>query len=261
MPDRKIRMVRRSRRRVQAQVVIGLDLSLSGTGVAVMKDGKVIAVRGWTKVRRLQKQHSGTLCWYNASAATESNRVHRLDEVMNWMTSQVLEPALASGAGEVFIAVEGYAFSRQGAGHTDTHGLGESVKLWAFRNGIPVRVYTPSQVKKALTGSGKADKADMKVAIYKLWQSGSLPAEVPLDFTVYEDAGENLADASALAYLLTMELAARDGRSNQPVPPRLKKYLFERTKKEEAPVRKPFLHSGEVTAASSIYAMDELTFK
>lgn len=244
------------------EVIIGLDLSLSGTGVAVFHNGVLVSVRGWTKVKSLSKSHSGTLCWYNAPEATESNRVHRLRAVYKWLVESVLRPAVEVTNGNVLLSIEGYAFSRHGAGHADAHGLCESVKLWAMDEGVPVRVYPPTQLKKAVTGHGKADKSDMKLAVYRLWRQGWITSVLTMDFTEYQSAGENIADAVALAFLLSVEMSVRIGSvdpKNLPEP--IREVLLEKTRKAPAAlIDKPFIHRSSVTSPEPILAEDEVTF-
>ena len=47
--------------------------------------------------------------------------------------------------------------------------------LGAARAGLPVRMYTPSEVKAAVTGSGQADKAQVTAMVTRLLRMGSPP--------------------------------------------------------------------------------------
>ncbi|MFC3850755.1 crossover junction endodeoxyribonuclease RuvC [Corynebacterium hansenii] len=47
------------------------------------------------------------------------------------------------------------------------HGVGV-LMLAAARRGLPVHMYTPSEVKKALTGNGRADKAQMTTMVTRI---------------------------------------------------------------------------------------------
>ena len=47
--------------------------------------------------------------------------------------------------------------------------------LAAARAGLPVRMYTPSEVKAAVTGSGQADKAQITTMVTRLLKLPSSP--------------------------------------------------------------------------------------
>ncbi|MCQ9342509.1 crossover junction endodeoxyribonuclease RuvC [Corynebacterium sp. 153RC1] len=57
--------------------------------------------------------------------------------------------------------------------HT-AHGVGVLV-LAAAQRGIPVHMYTPSEVKKAISGNGRADKKQMTAMITRILGLGSPP--------------------------------------------------------------------------------------
>ncbi|MBT8225927.1 MAG: crossover junction endodeoxyribonuclease RuvC [Dactylosporangium sp.] len=56
-----------------------------------------------------------------------------------------------------------------------TAQAGAVAVLAAARAGLPVRMYTPSEVKAAVTGSGKADKAQMTIMVTRLLRLGAPP--------------------------------------------------------------------------------------
>lgn len=89
------------------------------------------------------------------------------------------------------------------------HGVGV-IMLAAARRGIPVHQYTPSEVKKALTGNGRADKAQMTQMVTRVL--GLSEAPQPAD----------AADALALAVchcwrapMLERERAAEEQAAKQ----------------------------------------------
>ena len=47
--------------------------------------------------------------------------------------------------------------------------------LAAARAGLPVRMYTPSEVKAAVTGSGQADKAQVASMVTRLLKLSAVP--------------------------------------------------------------------------------------
>ncbi|WP_061965631.1 crossover junction endodeoxyribonuclease RuvC [Demequina aurantiaca] len=66
------------------------------------------------------------------------------------------------------------------------------VMATAARRGIPVALYTPSEVKAAVTGSGRADKAQVSFMVAKLLGLDSVPGPA--------DAADALAIAIAHAW-------------------------------------------------------------
>ncbi len=56
-----------------------------------------------------------------------------------------------------------------------TAQAGAVAVLTAARAGLPVQLYTPSEVKAAVTGSGQADKAQMTAMVTRLLRLGEPP--------------------------------------------------------------------------------------
>jgi crossover junction endodeoxyribonuclease RuvC len=78
----------------------------------------------------------------------------------------------------------------------------------AARRGLPVALHTPSEVKAAVTGSGRADKAQVTTMVTRLLRLDSRPSPA--------DAADALALAichlwrgAALARLATAKAGAR----------------------------------------------------
>lgn len=179
--------------------VLGLDLSLSGSGVVGGIIGDMVSridASGFvpvvadcygTKPRAQFVDHSTDLS-------------HRIDRILGKIKSVVADAQLSGMEPVVFI--EGYAMGFAGrrkkadAGAAEVAGaptgrlfdlgeLGGTVKHWLFQERIPVFVVTPGQLKKFATGKGVGPKANVRVAIIKRWH---------LD---YED--DNICDAYVLA--------------------------------------------------------------
>ena len=49
------------------------------------------------------------------------------------------------------------------------------VLFLAAKHGLPLRMYTPSEVKAAVTGSGRAEKAQIGIAVSKILQLADIP--------------------------------------------------------------------------------------
>ncbi|GGS88259.1 hypothetical protein ACFFV7_51120 [Nonomuraea spiralis] len=116
--------------------VVGLDLSLTGTGIATA-DGTLSRVR------------TGDL---------------RGGPRMSWIASHIFGDGLTQAAD--LVVVEGPSYgSQSGAGHHEAAGLWWHViyRLHVFE--VPYAVIPPSTLKKYAAGRGNATKPDMRVAL------------------------------------------------------------------------------------------------
>lgn len=124
--------------------IIGLDLSLTATGVAIIEDGE-------TTVHTVTSK--GEL---SASLAERSARLVRLiDEIA----------ALALEVDPDLVVIEQPAFSRTTGHHHDRSGLWWLTVDALHVNTIPVAEVTPSGLKKYATGKGNADKDAVLLAV------------------------------------------------------------------------------------------------
>jgi Holliday junction resolvasome RuvABC endonuclease subunit len=181
-------------------VVVGIDPSITGTGVAVFVGDAVRYVWGWTDRAVLQKRSPGVLSFYAPpKSADRRHRLDRIERLVDWTMGRVRR---AVELGEVHVAIEGYAFAGRGRNVHDIYEMVGCVKQRLWEADIPFRVYDPGSVKLAATGYGNADKGDMKLAA---WQHFSL------DFTKMGAAGGDLADAVLIGSLLRDELRLKRG--------------------------------------------------
>jgi crossover junction endodeoxyribonuclease RuvC len=74
-----------------------------------------------------------------------------------------------------WVAVEKLFFSRNVTSALAVSEVRGVIMLAAQRHRVPVREYTPSQVKLAITGSGKADKRQMQEMICRLLNLPAIP--------------------------------------------------------------------------------------
>lgn len=202
--------------------IVGIDLSMRGTGVALLLDGYLRRFWGWTEKKGLWKKHSGLLCWYKMPKNTETYRQERMQLVTEWTTG-VIRQATAL-AETVFVAIEGYAFAKNSRGMSDLHEAAGIIKARLWENAIPFRIYDPCSVKLAWTGAGTADKPQMIRAASEMYK-------VNLD--KYEDAAENVADAILIASLLWEELNYKSAAKNlQLASDHIKRVMLRVTKAE-----------------------------
>lgn len=119
-------------------VGVGLDLSLSSTGIA-LADGTVTMVK------------------------TEPLRgMERIERVRS-AVANALEPMNGRGKTECLVAVEGYAPTHIGTA-IGAGELGGVIRHMLWRQAIPFAVVTPGSLKLYATGHGNASKTGMVIA-------------------------------------------------------------------------------------------------
>ncbi len=147
--------------------VLGVDPGLTRCGVAVVDSGAG---------GRLSYVDAGVV--RTPAAAPLGERLLALDrEISDWIARY--DPAA--------VAVERVFSQHNVSTVMGTAQAGAVAILCAARAGVPLALHTPSEVKAAVTGSGRADKAQLTVMVTRLLRLTSAPT--PAD----------AADALALA--------------------------------------------------------------
>ena len=204
---------------------IGIDQSITGCGIAVVVDGKVKWVHGWTQVKKQQKLDPELLSWFKPKSTSDDTcKVNRLVQVSGWVLG-VVEEWMGKGYA-VTVAMEGYALGQKSNRQSDLYELGGMIKGGLWLSGVPFRVYPIQDVKQAWTGTGAADKAQMKQACVDHFN---------LNFFDQGAAGENLADAVCIAQLLDREMQVRQGHQ---VEAQVFRTLTKLTSKNPTPLAK-----------------------
>lgn len=144
--------------------VVGVDSSLTSTGLCVLADGQPALSRSRTKPGR-----PGT-------TSTLARMRHQRDAV------------LAASDGADLVLIEGLSFGSKGSATRDLAGLWWLAVDALLERGHPLGVAAPGVLKKWTTGTGNADKFAVFAAIGRRWP------HVPL-------GGPDEADALALASL------------------------------------------------------------
>ena len=83
------------------------------------------------------------------------------------------------------VCIEGLSFGSKGQSVSQIGAVHYITRTYLYKNNIPYKVVTPSELKKFVTGKGNAKKDLMLLKIYKKWG------------IEFED--DNLADAYSLA--------------------------------------------------------------
>lgn len=130
--------------------VIGLDLSLTATGIADFRGREVTTktIRSAPNGQTLRDQRI---------------RLRRIVLEIEEVVSHQGEPPR-------LIVVEGPSYGSKGAGTWDRAGLWWLVVDFIIsRRALPLAVIPPAVLKKFATGRGNADKTAMAVALQKRW--------------------------------------------------------------------------------------------
>jgi len=151
-------------------IVVGFDPGLATTGYGVVRSG----ASGWHVVA------GGTIC-----TRSDVPRAERLGEIHREACA-LIESHCPDGVAieEVYLATNAKTAMRT----AETRGA-----ILMAAEGLPVRGYTPLQVKKRITGYGKANKAQVQAMVQRLLGLAELPKP------------DDMADGLALALCFLIE--------------------------------------------------------
>lgn len=142
---------------------MGLDLSLRGTGLVVVRGTEVLRSRrlateaipdgavGASAICGLRVQRSGAKVYRGSD-----------EECIEWIARRVAA-AFRKYKPEI-VVLENYAFSKHSRALSSLHEVGGVVKNRLHLLEAPWVVAAPTEVKKTATGSGGASKAEMLLA-------------------------------------------------------------------------------------------------
>lgn len=146
--------------------VLGVDLSLTGTGCVILEKDKVV-------VEKLIKTKPA------------KNLIQETDRLMEIRDSIPLE---FNGERVSLVVIEGLAFMAHfTSALTQLAGLNYMLRARLLDAAIPFVVVAPTTLKKFITGRGNAQKNELMLEVYKRWG-------VPF-------ANDNLCDSYGLAQI------------------------------------------------------------
>ena len=131
-------------------ITIGLDLSLTHTGYAIIKDGTVLD-SGVIKSKPCGDK-----------PIDEIRRISKIaDDIMDKIHENCKEedPAL--------VVIEGLAFMAKGTSLVQLSGLNYLIRMYLMNLKYPFLIVAPTTLKKFITGSGKGEKDMMIMSVYK----------------------------------------------------------------------------------------------
>ena len=155
-------------------LVVGIDPSLTGTGLVAWHDGKVI-------IAKTLKNHPQWDIIPRVLSIVEeiSTEIGNIVDDIGWY----LPPNM--------IVIEGFSYGSRGRGLFETAYLGyrirEELHVLNSEMHIPWMEASPNELKKFVTGKGNATKDIMMQQVLKRWG--------------YEAKDNNVADAYALAMI------------------------------------------------------------
>jgi crossover junction endodeoxyribonuclease RuvC len=138
-----------------AVIVIGIDLSLTQTGLAIAQDGRIV----WTGTVRTTGKKGDNL----------DQRTMRLRDIRNQIESAVLryDPELAVVEAPSFGSVHGSAHDRS--------GLWWLVVDMLYLRSIPVAMVAPTARAKYGTGNGRSQKGAVHAEVKETYGRTDLP--------------------------------------------------------------------------------------
>jgi crossover junction endodeoxyribonuclease RuvC len=124
-------------------VVVGLDLSLTATGVAVPSGVRTLPSRGKA----------------DANLAERCARLTQLRLRVDMALAELTPPGL--------VVLEAPSYGSSNGHQHDRSGLWWGVVSWLLQSGVPVAEVPPALVKKYATGKGNATKDEVLAAVVR----------------------------------------------------------------------------------------------
>lgn len=163
--------------------VVGLDLSLTSTGIARLEVDENGAITG---------SHTDTVTSTPPDEQTLPQRVRRVDYVANRVIDAVAS-AGRPGHRPDLIAIEGASFGSTTGQAQERAWLRGAVYLELYAIGVPFVEVAPTSLKLYATGNGRASKTDVVQSVRRHYGEHF---DIPLREA---DGREDVADAIALA--------------------------------------------------------------
>lgn len=127
-------------------ITLGVDLSLTATGIAVLEDGKLL-YRGVIRSKPVGKKPKDEIARINT--IVEQVIVH-----IEKYTPRI-------------VVLEGLAFMAKGTSLAQLSGLNYLVRQALYKMEIEFIIVAPSSLKKFITSRGNAQKDEMMLFVYK----------------------------------------------------------------------------------------------
>ena len=130
------------------KIIAGLDLSLTHTGFVVLKSNGEVLSRGVIK-----SKPTGPL---------PVNEIKRIVDIVKTIADNFIQ------VGDIdLVLIEGLSFMSKGTSLVQLSGLNYLIRKELFTAGIPFVIVAPTTLKKFITGSGKGEKDQMMMKVYR----------------------------------------------------------------------------------------------
>lgn len=131
-------------------ISVGLDLSLTGTGIVVLNDGKIVK-------QQLIKSKPVP----DGKPIDEVKRIRKIVEQIEVITGEY-KPTIA--------VIEGLAFMvRNATALVQLSALNYMTRAMLMDHNVPFVIVAPTSLKKFVTGNGAAKKDVMLIETFKRW--------------------------------------------------------------------------------------------
>lgn len=125
---------------------LGLDLSLTKTGVVVLENNKIL---------------------YSDIIKSQPSGDKPIDELIRLVLISAKATEVINKYNPNIVVIENLAFLAQGTSLTQLAGLSYMVRAYLADRRIPFIMVAPTSLKKFITGSGKGEKDTMMLEVYK----------------------------------------------------------------------------------------------
>lgn len=134
---------------------IGIDLSLTGTGICILENEKIVD----TKLIKSKKEGD-----------TPTDEIIRMYSIVEEVVEEFLIYNSKEEISVDLVLLEGISYmSKNTTALSQLSGLSYMVRSELFRNDIPFVIVAPSSLKKFITGKGNSPKDIIMMEIYKGW--------------------------------------------------------------------------------------------
>lgn len=139
--------------------VMGLDLSLTGCGITVLRGTEVLHL---ARLSTFPIPPSQGLKPRAQGQRSPDRFIGNDEQRIAWLAKKIVKTIRKNKV--CFVLVEDHAFSAKGRGKTVLGELHGVVKHYLMKEDVAFVLKTPQTIKKHVTGNGRAEKMDMIMA-------------------------------------------------------------------------------------------------
>jgi Holliday junction resolvasome RuvABC endonuclease subunit len=144
--------------------IVGLDLSLTATGIAVLQAGIDTEITTLCTVKSQGvpvKNYPGVTAYHAEDLLNKNERINLISDAVLRIVVDA-EPAN-------LVVLEGRSFASQGQAVWDIAWLWGFIAHQLIQHEVPVAIVAPGTLKHWAAGKGTASKVDVAAALTRLW--------------------------------------------------------------------------------------------